>query len=148
MRSRSRTLDAGGVTLALILGLLAGPAIFYAAAGDYWHSLGLTVPTPLAIVAALALTVAALANATRFRNAGLAGALTGVAAGVGELAVAVIPWIGVTQIKCAEPIICPPIARGDLISYAAYVGGFAIVICTIGGFSLALLVRTLRSRMA
>nr|MBA3825676.1 hypothetical protein [Ktedonobacterales bacterium] len=91
-----QTLNANGVTFAIILGLLFGPIVFYAIAGSFAANVGshtyaiLTINRGLAGGVAGVLGVLALVNAERFRNAGLAGAITGIAAGISELAVAVV----------------------------------------------------------
>jgi hypothetical protein len=144
-----RTLDAGGVTLAILLGVLAGPVIFYAVAGDYFHSTDLSINRLIAGALAIVLGIAAILNAVRFRNAGLAGAVTGLAAAVGELAVAALPWAGLLYITphCAGGTVCPPTGT-DLKTFALYVGAFMGVVSVIAGFSLASLVRVIRARFA
>lgn len=145
-----RALDAGGVTIAIILGLLAGPILFYALAGDYWHSTNLTVSRGLAGGVGGVLALAALLNATRFHNAGLAGAVTGLAGAIGETVVAVVPWLGLTyrQPTCAPSQVCPLLAPAGVVQLALTVGIFTLVVFTLAGFSLASLVAALRQRFA
>lgn len=146
---QKRSLDAGGVTLAVILGLLAGPLIFYALAGDYWHTTPVTadntVARIIAGVAGAALGVGALVNATRFRNPGLAGGISGLAGGVSELLVAVLPWVGfnATHPKCTSNGICPLDGNG-LMQLALRAGVFSIVVYTLLGFALAMLISAVR----
>jgi hypothetical protein len=145
---QKRSLDAGGVTLAIILGLFAGPIIFYALAGDYWHSTGFQVNRIIAGVVGAALGIGALVNAARFRNAGLAGGISGLAAGIGELAVAVLPWyaFSYTHPKCEPGQICP-LSPGDLAQLALRAGAFSIIVFTLAGFALAMLVAAVRGRV-
>jgi hypothetical protein len=145
---QKRSLDAGGVTLAIILGLLAGPLIFYALAGDYWHTAPVTDDTLARVVAGVAgaaLGVGALVNATRFRNPGLAGGISGLAGGITELAVAVLPWVGfnATHHTCTSDGICPLDGNG-LVQLALRAGGFAIIVYTLAGFALAMLISAVR----
>jgi hypothetical protein len=144
-----RTLDAGGVTFAIILGLLAGPVIFYALAGDYWHSTGLTVNHLYAGIVGAGLGLGALFNAARYRNAGSAGAISGLAGGVGELAVAVVPWIGLTYARptCDPNTVCPLLGANDLTQLALTVGIFAIIVFSLAGYSLAALINAIRGQV-
>ncbi len=145
---QKRSLDAGGVTLAIILGLFAGPIIFYALAGDYWHSTGFQMNRIIAGVIGVALGIGALVNATRFRNAGLAGGISGLAAGIGELGVAVLPWYAFSynHPKCDPNQICP-LSPGDLAQLALHVGAFALIVFTLAGFALASLIAAVRGRI-
>lgn len=142
-----RSLDAGGVTLAIILGLITGPVLFYAIAGDYWHSTGVTANHLVAGIIAAVLGLGGLFNASRFRNAGLAGAITGLAAGIGELGVAIVPWLGYDRnVTCNPGDICPQISQPDLLQIALRAGIFSTLVFVIGGYALSTLVATLRVR--
>jgi hypothetical protein len=149
-----KNLNANGVTFAIILGLLFGPLLFYAIVGGFSASVGnhtyniFNLSRGLAGGIAGGLGVLALINAERFGNAGLAGAITGLAAGVGELVVAVVPWwaFSYTHPKCDANGVCP-LSSGDLTQLALTNGGFAIVLFTLGLFSLASLVNAVRSRV-
>ena len=142
------SLNAGGVTLAIILGLLTGPTLFYALFGDYAHSTGVHATQWIAGVVGGVLGVVALVNAARFRNAGLAGTVTGVSAGVGELAVAVVPWIGfnMTHPTCDANRLCP-LAPADIQQIALVSGVFAIGLFTILFFALTTLIVAIRGRL-
>ncbi len=144
------SLNALGVTFAIILGLITGPVVFYAFAGDYWHSTNLHLSQWIAVAAAVPLLIAALANATRFREAGMAGAITGLAGGVGEMAVAVVPWAGLTYRgpKCQPNLICPQFNQGNLTQLTLTVGIFSVIVFTLAGLSLAVLISALRQRTA
>ena len=141
-------LNANGVTFAIILGLLFGPIVFYAIAGDYTHSTSLTVSRGIAGGVAGVVGVLALINAERFRNAGVAGAVTGLAAGIGELVVAIVPWWAFTYThpQCNTNSVCP-LSSSDLIRLALTAGGFALVLFTLGLASLASLVSAVRGRV-
>jgi hypothetical protein len=149
-----QSLNANGVTFAIILGLLFGPILFYALAGSFTASVGnhtyaiFTLNRGLAGGVAGVLGVLALVNAERFRNAGLAGAITGIAAGVGELVVAVVPWwaFSYTHPTCDANGVCP-LSSGDLARLALTTGGFALVLFTLGLYSLATLVNAVRVRV-
>jgi len=149
-----QTLYANGVTFAIILGLLFGPILFYAIADGFTASVGthtyalLTINRGVAGGVAGVLGILALINAERFRNAGLAGAITGLAAGVGELVVAVVPWwaFSATHPTCTSAGLCP-LASGDIICLALTTGGFALVLFTLGLYSLASLVNAVRARV-
>jgi hypothetical protein len=144
---QKRSLDAGGVTLAIVLGLLAGPMIFYGLAGDYWHTTVTdnTLARQVMGVGGVLLGVGAMVNALRFRNPGLAGAISGLAGGVSELAVAVLPWLGfnATHPTCTPDHICPV----DVGQIALRAGGFGIVVFTLVGFALASLISAVRGFM-
>lgn len=146
---QDRSLDAGGVTLAIILGFLAGPALFYAFFGDYWHSTGLHFSRGIAGGVGGVLALAALANATRFRNAGVAGALAGFAGAAGEFAVAIVPWFGLnyTHPTCSSGNLCPIFAPNDLAQLALTVAIFCGVVFTLAGYSLAALVAGVRAQL-
>ena len=143
------SLNAGGVTLAIILGLLTGPMVFYAIFGDYWHSTGVHPMQWMAGAAGAVVGVGALLNAARFRNAGLAAAITGVAAGVGELTVAVVPWLGfnATHPRCDANNLCP-LAPADLQQIALVAGVFAIGLFTVLFFALTTLIVAIRGRLS
>jgi hypothetical protein len=147
--TQKSSLNAGGVTIAIILGLIAGPIIFYAIAGDYWHTLNVHVNQLVAGGVGAVVGIVALVNATRFRNAGLAGAVTGVAAGAGEFVVAFIPWVGfnTTHPTCDPNQICP-LSATTLQQIALVSGLFSVVLFTIAGFSLASLITFARSRVS
>ncbi len=149
-----QSLNANGVTFAIILGLLFGPILFYAIAGGFAATAGnhtyaiLTISRGLAGGVAGVLGVLALINAERFRNAGLAGAITGIAAGLSELVVAVVPWwaFSATHPQCDASGVCP-LATGDLVRLGVTTGGFALVLFTLGLYSLATLVNAVRARV-
>jgi|GEM_PF-3463601 len=153
---RNRSLDAGGVTLAIILGLFTGPLLIYALSDDAFHTLNLPsawrgqgTPHIIAAAAAVVLIVLALFSAARFRNSGVAGAITGVAAGVGELAVATVPWLAAARtIHCDPGHVCPLPSQPDLIQIALTVGIFYTVLFGIAGYSLALLTHSVRHRLS
>lgn len=139
-------LNGGGVALALLLGFVTGPVLFYALMGDYWHSTGVHISQLYAGLAAIPLVVLSLFNAARFQNTGVAGAVTGAAAGVGEMIVAVMPWtiLNIDRPHCTPDKICPYISSADLPRFILTVGIFSIGIALIAGFSLALLIDALR----
>lgn len=146
---QKRSLDAGGVTLAIILGLLSGPLIFYGLAGDYWHSVALPLNQYLWGAIGGVLGIGALVNASRYRNPGLAGAVSGIAGGIGEVAFAVLPWaaFSATHPKCDPNNICP-LGSTDLGQLALRAGAFSLIVFTLAGFSLALLIAAIRGRIA
>jgi len=149
-----QSLNANGVAFAIILGLLLGPILFYAIAGDFSAVAGNQTYSILRINRGLAggvagvLGVLALINAERFHNAGRAGAVTGLAAGISELAVAVVPWwaFASTHPKCDANGLCP-LSSGDLVHLALTSGGFALVLFTLGFTALASLVSAVRARV-
>lgn len=140
-------LHAGGVTIAIILGLMAGPFLTYAIAGDVTHTLPFTLNHALAGGIGGVVALGALINAQRFRNAGEAGAIFGIAAGVGEFAVAVLPWIGYSYSRpaCTTATQVCPLGSSDLLRLSLTTGLFALALFTIGGASLAMLIAAVRS---
>jgi hypothetical protein len=152
-QQRQRAAGAGGITLALLLGLFVGPLLVYALAGDFWHTIGAPAPdrTPriIAGVIGIALLIGALFNASRFRNAGLVGMLTGIGGGIGELTVAVVPWLAAPRfVHCQPGLICPLPSQPDLVNIALTAGIFFTVLFAVAGFSLAQLVSVVRHRLA
>ncbi len=150
---QQRPAGAGGITLAILLGILIGPLLVYALAGDFWHTIGAprpdTTPRIIAGIAGIVLLVGALFNASRFRNSGLVGLLTGVGGGIGELAVAIVPWLAEPQfVHCQPDEICPLLSHHDILTIALTAGIFFTVLFAVAGFALALLVSVVRQRLA
>lgn len=145
-----RSLDTGGVLAAIFLGLIAGPTLFYALAGDFFHVL--TINWPYARITAGAIgtvaTIGGLVNAERFRQPGLTGALTGLAGAIGQVVVVALPWYGyyLHHRSCSDSSLCPLPSTADLLQLILVVGGFGVVVFTLAGYSLASLLSTLRRR--
>ncbi len=149
MQVRPR-LSAGGVALAIVLGMISGPIIFYAFMGDYTHSTGVTVNHLSAGIVGGVLGIVAIWHAARYRNAGLAGAVTGLAAGIGEGIVAIGPWVANTlhHPVWQDGAACPYFTNQQLIQFSLSIGLFALIIATVAGYSLALLFAVVRQRLA
>ncbi len=143
-------LSAGGVALAIVLGIISGPIIFYAFMGDYTHSTGVSVSHLAAGLVGGILGIAAIWHAARYRQAGLAGAVTGLAAGIGEGVVAIGPWVANTlqHPVCQDGAACPYFTNQQLIQFSLSIGLFAVIISTLAGYSLALLFAVVRQRLA
>ena len=152
-QQRQRPAGAGGITLAILLGLLIGPLLVYALAGDFWHTVGVPQPDRTSRIIAgaigIVLIIGALFNASRFRNAGLVGMLTGIGGGVGELAVAVVPWLAAPRfVQCHPNEICPLPSQSDIVNITLTAGIFFTLLFAVAGFSLAMLVAVVRHRLA
>jgi hypothetical protein len=154
---RIRAIDASGVLFAIVLGLVAGPLAFLALAGDYMHiftGIHSSLPSSTRYItggSAAILIVLGLINAGHYRNAGAIGAITGAAAGVGELVLSLVPWLLYTHgthPNCQSGGICPLPSTGDLEQLTLTIGIYSIVIGTIAGFSLATLLTVVRRRLA
>jgi len=148
------SLHFAGALLAVLLGLVSTPLLFFAFAGNYAHTFS-TIPDTsmsrlIAGVVGAVLAVSGIMNAARFRNAGAAGALTGVAGAVGEFVVTVIPWLAITanHRACTTGDICPYPTVADVTRLSLTVGIFSLVIATVAGYSLATLLAAVRHRMA
>jgi hypothetical protein len=140
-------LNAGGVAIAIILGLVAGPFLTYAIVGDVTHTYPFSFNHILAGVIGGIVALGALINAQRYRNAGEAGAVFGIAAGVGEFTAAVLPWIGYTYTRpaCTTTTQVCPLNPSDLVRLSTTTGLFALILFTIGGASLSMLIAAARS---
>jgi hypothetical protein len=148
---RSPSLNIDGAIITIILGIILGPTLFYAIAGDYWQTLtflpsNTTTPRFIAGAIAIVALVLILFNAGRFRNAGWAGTLAGIAAGVSQLLAATLPTIAyAANHQAADPA---GLNRNDMIQLLLTLGGFLLAIYAIGGYSLAVLMTSLRRRFS
>jgi nitrate/nitrite transporter NarK len=146
---RNRPLDAGGVTVAIISGLIAGPSLFYAFLSPRVPVPGVHVNQWIVGILGFAFLAVGIANAVRYHNAGLAGAITGIAGGIGTLGAVVLPWFALNYAKpaCAgNGDICPLSDPTTLMQFALGIGLFATIFLTVGCASLASLIAAFRTR--
>jgi hypothetical protein len=137
----SRPNSLWAMVASVLLGLVTGPALAYAALGNPWDSF----PPGIARWAAAAVGVVTLALllavTTRYTRPGVLGAIAGAAGGVAEIAIASVPWLTIASVRpeCTGLGICTvPLSVG--LSYgavAALVFGVPLTLALAGLASLA-----------
>lgn len=147
-------LDFEGVVGEILLGLLAGPLVFYTIAGDYWNSFILLHQFAYARLItgliAFALVLAGMMVAMRYRNAGVAGGIFGFAGAIGQLIIALLPWLGLHAIAktCGQGPTCTGLDSHSLTQLGMTVGIFSAILYTAAGYFLALFMASVRRSMA
>ncbi len=125
----------------VLLGLVTGPALAYAALGNPWNSFPPDIPRWAAATVGVVTLALLLAVTSRYVRPGVLGAIAGAAGGVAEVVVAAAPWLAIAGVRpgCTGLGICTvPLSVG--LSYgvvAALVYGVPLTLTLAGLASLA-----------
>jgi hypothetical protein len=131
--------SSGAALAGLVLGVLAGPPLAYAAVGNPWQTYPATIPRWAAGAVGIALVLLLLAMSSRYQRPAALGALAGAGGGLAQVALASVPWLTVASSHpgCTSRGACtvaPSLALGYAVAAAlAYAVPLVVALAGLSG---------------